>query len=95
MPLGDVYAFISSLYYRGKRAYARRFGRRSDAEAAVLVVTPSQGLLRDDAMVGMDDLRAFAATEIDPANPAYLEPLVSTARALERRGPPQAAGPSP
>lgn len=82
VPLGEIYAYISSLYYRGKRVYAARFGRRSDGPAA-LVITPARGLLPDEGEVDMRDLEAFANTEIDPSNPAFLDPLVSTARTLE------------
>src|SRR5512143_3222303 len=41
-PLGDVFSFLSGLYFRGKVTYARAFaggGRRS-----VLVITPGDGL---------------------------------------------------
>lgn len=84
-PLGEIYAFISSLYYRGKRTYAHRFGRPSgESRSAVFTITSSRGLLPDETPVALDDLRTFASTEIGPANPDYLGPLTSTARALER-----------
>src|SRR5438093_629722 len=35
VPLGDVFSFLSGLYFRGKLAYATRFG-----EDAVWVITP-------------------------------------------------------
>jgi len=82
VPLGDVYAFISSLYYRGKRTYGRRFGRRRGGGATVFAITSTRGLLPDDTMVAMDDLRAFASTGIGPEHPDYVEPLTSTACAL-------------
>lgn len=82
VPLGDVYAHISSLYYRGKRAYARTFGVRPAGDP-VLAITPTRGLMPDREPVDLETLATFARTPIDPAEPAYLESLLGTARALE------------
>lgn len=82
VPLGDVYAFISSLYYRGKRSYARRFARPPEDGDGVVVVTPIFGLVPDRHPVSARDLRAFASVDIDPADPRYREPLERTADAL-------------
>lgn len=84
VPLGDVYAFISSLYYRGKRTYAHRFGRPAGDGPAVLAITPSLGLLPDEQPVRMSDLRSFAETDIDPESRAYREALYASALALAR-----------
>ena len=84
VPLGDVYAFISSLYYRGKRSYGRAFGRRPGDGPSTLVVTPSRGLVSDEEPVTLEDLRELAAGDVDPADPDYLQPLLSTARTLRR-----------
>ena len=84
VPLGDVYAFISSLYYRGKRSYGRAFGHRPGGGPATLVVTPSRGLVPDDEPVTLEDLRELAAGEVDPSDPGYLQPLLRTARELRR-----------
>jgi hypothetical protein len=78
-PLGDVMAFLSGLYFRGKLAYARRF---AEEEGAVLVITAGAGLLAPEARVTPARLRAFARCEIDAANPRFREPLVAAARAL-------------
>ena len=92
-PLGDVFSFVSGLYFRGKLTYARRFARPPDPECpvvsgGVLVITPNAGLRSADTMVTLDAIRAFAAVSIDLGNPRYRDPLVRTARALDR-----AAGP--
>ena len=39
-PIGDVFAFISSLYFRGKLAYATAF-----ATAGTLVITQNRGMV--------------------------------------------------
>jgi hypothetical protein len=85
VPLGDVHAFISSLYFRGKRAYAAAFGRpTADADAAY-VVTPDRGLVPVDQPVSLDDLARMADRRIDPEDAAYREPLLHTARELDAK----------
>jgi hypothetical protein len=83
VPLGAVYATISSLYFRGKLEYARRFGRRSEGPA-VLAITPNRGLLSADHSVDMEQLAGLAQTRIDPDEASYARPLGATARALRR-----------
>lgn len=86
-PLGEVFSFVSGLYFRGKLAYARRFARppdRADPVAAggVLVMTPNAGLRAADTRVTSESFRAFAEAAIDAGNPAYRRPLERGARAL-------------
>jgi len=86
-PLGEVFSFVSGLYFRGKLAYARRFARPPDpadpvAAGGVLVITPNAGLRAADTRVTIESLRAFAAAEIAVGNPAYRRPLERGARAL-------------
>jgi hypothetical protein len=86
-PLGEVFSFVSGLYFRGKLAYARRFARPPDpadplTAGGVLVMTPNVGLRAADTRVTLTSFRAFAAVEIDIANPAYRRPLERGARAL-------------
>ncbi len=88
-PLGDVFSFVSGLYFRGKLAYARRFARPPDpddpvAAGGVLVITPSAGLRAADTPVTLDSFMAFAAVSIDLQNPAYRRPLEQGAEALWR-----------
>lgn len=84
VPLGDVFAHISSLYYRGKRAYGRAFGRRPGKGATTFVITPTRGLVPDDEPVCLDDLREFASVDIDVREVAYLTPLTESARRLDQ-----------
>src|SRR5581483_8099479 len=68
-PLGDVMAFVSGLYFRGKLAYARAFARpprrRLPAWAGALVITAHTGLRPVDTRVTLADLRAAAEVDID------------------------------
>ncbi|HET9989005.1 MAG TPA: hypothetical protein VFQ65_10795, partial [Kofleriaceae bacterium] len=43
-PLGDVFAWLSALYFRGKLAYARAFADPSPGAATALVMAPGLGL---------------------------------------------------
>lgn len=92
-PLGEVFSFLSGLYFRGKLAYARAFARPPDPACAitaggVLVITPSAGLRGADTLLTLDALRGFAAVDVHEANARYRAPLEASARALrERIGP--------
>ncbi|MGE0445274.1 MAG: hypothetical protein AB7P99_08590 [Vicinamibacterales bacterium] len=85
--LGDVFSFVSGLYFRGKLAYARRFAQPPDLEDPVtaggtLVITPNAGLRAADTRVTLASLTAFAGADIDLENRAYREPLERGATAL-------------
>ena len=86
--LGDVFSFLSGLYFRGKLAYARTFARPRRGTPGVLVITPTRGLLRPVAGVTLATLREFAEVDIASGDPRYLEPLSRDAAALaEQLGP--------
>jgi hypothetical protein len=86
--IGEVFSFLSGLYFRGKLAYARAFAAPPDREspisgAGVFVITPTAGLRSADTPVTIDALRAFAKVDVTPANPKYRLPLERSARAIE------------
>ncbi len=91
--IGEVFAFVSGLYFKGKIAYARRFARPPDpgaplAGSGALVITPNAGLRPAETAVTADALRAFAGVDIAANDPRYRRPLVASARALaEEIGP--------
>jgi hypothetical protein len=87
-PLGEVFSFVSGLYFRGKLTYARRFHLPSAASPAILVIAPGFGLLDVDRLVTVDDLRRMAAVGVSEADPRFREPL-------ERDGAVLAAGLGP
>lgn len=80
--LGDVFSFLSGLYFRGKATYARAFARPPRGVSGALVITSNAGLLPLDEPVDATRLRAFAGIPIDAREPRYLEPLVRATRAL-------------
>jgi hypothetical protein len=82
-PLGEVFAFTSGLYFRGKLAYARAFGRAPAGVAgAAWVITPGGGLVSPERSIGPRDLRAWAAVRVDLSDRRYREPLERDAGAL-------------
>ena len=81
-PLGDVFSFLSGLYFRGKMAYVRRFSAPPPGLPGALVITPTRGLVPADSTIGVEVLREFAAGAVELNNPGYRNPLETHARAL-------------
>ena len=82
--LGEVFSFVSSLYFRGKVAYAAAFARPPDDLARALVISAGEGLVAVDEPVTIGRLRAWREVEIDAHNEEFTRPLVEHAEALER-----------
>jgi predicted kinase len=87
-PLGEVFAFSSSLYFRGKLAYARAFARPPANLCGAFVITPGDGLRDPAEPVTIERLRRYADVPVKGTEPRYVEPLLRDAAALE-----QLAGP--
>jgi hypothetical protein len=81
-PLGDVFAFVSALYFRGKLAYARRFAAPPHGASGVHVITPDRGLALPETIISARDLRAFARVPVDAREPRFATPLRDAALAL-------------
>jgi hypothetical protein len=87
VPLGELFTFVSGLYFRGKLAYARRFAAPPEAGHPVVgsgvhVITPNAGLRDPDTLVTAAAVIAFSQAEVDVDNAAYRRPLEQSARAL-------------
>jgi hypothetical protein len=83
-PLGEVFSFVSGLYFRGKLAYAQAFGRPPPGLSKGLIISPSEGLRALDERIDLERLRAWATVPIDDRNALFVEPLVEHAEALAR-----------
>lgn len=83
--LGEVFAFLSGLYFRGKLAYANAFTPTEAKTSAILVITPTRGLVPAATPVGLADLREFAEVDIDEANPRYRIPLERDVKKLAKK----------
>src|SRR5260370_14245425 len=62
--LGEVFAFMSGLYFRGKLAYARAFARPPDGQTGVLIITSTRGLVSADTLVTPEQQRSYSAAPI-------------------------------
>ena len=89
VPIGDVFAFVSGLYFRGKIAYANAFARPARGTSGVLVITPTRGLIDARTRIRLDDLREFAAVDIHEDDPRYRMPIERDARQLATKLPVQ------
>lgn len=81
-PIGDVFSFLSGLYFRGKLAYARAFGRR-DVGSSSFVITTDRGLVPPDARVTRADLIRFADVDLASGDDRYRRALRTTAEELD------------
>jgi hypothetical protein len=77
-PLGEAFAFLSALYFRGKLAYARRF---APVPEAVQVIVPGAGLLAADTRITAADLRRFAGVDVGRGDMSRGGLLLRSARA--------------
>jgi predicted kinase len=82
-PLGDVYSFVSGLYFRGKKTYAEAFARAPKGLSGALVISPTEGLRFLHERVTLERLRSWADVDIDEKNARFTEPLVAHAAALD------------
>jgi len=87
VPLGELFAFVSGLYFRGKLAYARRFAAPPDQDNPIVgsgihIITPNAGLRSPDTLVTADAIRAFSHASVDVGNETYRRPFEQSARAL-------------
>ncbi len=78
--LGDVFSFLSGLYFRGKLAYANRFTAPPPGAPGVLVITTNRGLLPPQTRLSVTELRRFGDGCIDEDDPQYRDPLERDAR---------------
>jgi hypothetical protein len=87
--LGEVFAFLSGLYFRGKLAYANAFAPPRRRRSSVLVITPTRGLLPAAMPIGLADLREFAEVDIHEDDPRYRGPLERDVKLLAAKLPAQ------
>jgi hypothetical protein len=80
--IGEVFAFCSGLYFRGKLAYANHFAPTPLGHPRIYVITPSRGLIPADTSIGPGELAEFATISVDAAEPRFTIPLQTTALAI-------------
>jgi len=85
--LGEVFAFVSGLYFRGKMTYALEFGDPPDPTAPLtgtgsLIITTNAGLRAPDTPLTLRGLRALASGRISVDDVTYRRALTRSAKAV-------------
>jgi hypothetical protein len=86
--IGEMYSFMSGLYFRGKIAYVEAFPSAPPSGPAAVIIVPGMGLVPPDTRINIDQLRAISGVDIHEDNESYRVPLVRDAVLLERHGGP-------
>jgi hypothetical protein len=83
-PLGEVFSFLSGLYFRGKLEYAQALTSPSRRESDIRIITTNRGLLPAHERVSGNDLAAFGDVDIARGDERYLVPLRRDAEDMAR-----------
>jgi hypothetical protein len=86
VPIGDAFAFMSALYFRGKIAYARQFAVPSPIVGGdgIFVITPGYGLVPPDWRITEERMKRMRKIDIDVTTRNYVRPLREHAQLLAR-----------
>jgi hypothetical protein len=84
VPLGELFAFLSGLYFRGKLTYASVFADPPPGSPAMFIITPCYGLKEPIWQVTGEDMIRFATAEIHQDREGYAEPFQKDAERLAR-----------
>ena len=87
VPIGEVFTFLSGLYFRGKMAYAREFARPPQGLVGSYVITTNRGLISAETLITLSELKTFSEVDIDPGDERYQLPLMRTAKRIAGRLP--------
>ena len=79
--ISDAFAFMSSLYFRGKITYALHFG----GAANTFVITSGFGLVPPDWRMTPERLKKMQKIDIDATAHGYAKPLAESAENLRAR----------
>src|SRR5438067_1405498 len=80
--LGETFAFISALYFRGKLAYATTFASPPPDLPPAFVITGGHGLISPDTPITSKQLRDMGSIPIDIGEDRYRLPLEQHCRIL-------------
>ena len=81
--LGEVFSYLSSLYFRGKLAYAQAFAEPQVTWPPVSIITTDRGLVSPRERVRLEDMLAFSRVDIGAGDPRFIEALRRDALALD------------
>ena len=81
--IGEVYSFISGLYFRGKMTYAETFRAAPPGLPPSLVMVPGAGLIPPETMISVEQLHAISEISVAEDNPQFRDPLMRAAEMLD------------
>ena len=81
-PLGEVFSFLSALYFRGKLAYALAFAAPPSGCHGVWLITPTAGLVPHDRVIRLAGLRGYSRGRIHVKSRPYCTALRRSAKKL-------------
>ena len=80
--LGELFCFISGLYFRGKLAYARAFARGPRNFPGTYVITACGGLIPPETRVTLEQVWDICCGDVGPTSGRYRVPLDRDLRSL-------------
>ena len=89
VPIEEAFAFLSSLYFRGKIAYGQHFAEPPEhlPAAGVLIIAPGFGLVPAGWTLNRERMETLRRTPIDLKNPDYAGPMREHAEVLREAMP--------
>jgi hypothetical protein len=85
--LGEIFTFLSGLYFRGKLAYARAFASPPAGLHGAYVITSNCGLMPADTGISLVQLKSFSRVNIDAEEARYRRPLLRDAKRIAKQHP--------
>jgi hypothetical protein len=83
--LGELFTFMSSLYFRGKLAYALAFSNTPLGISGAFVITARGGLVSAETLITLERLQEISGGDLDPGDARYRTPLTRDAHFLAER----------
>jgi hypothetical protein len=80
--LGELFSFLSGLYFRGKLSYSTNFALPPIGVPGTVVITPTRGLMLPTEPLHLERLHEFAQVEIGLTEKRFQEPFVQSAEHL-------------
>jgi hypothetical protein len=85
IPVGEIFTFLSGLYFRGKIAYARQFANAPRGLFGSYVITTNCGLIPPETTMTMREMQALAKNQIDLKDKHYCRTLRRSAEEIADR----------
>lgn len=86
--IGEIYAFVSGLYFRGKLVYVDAFASPPPGVPGAMVIVPGLGLIPPSTILTLDQLAAISAIDVAEDNDHFTAPLLRDAAQMEEQAGP-------